>query len=33
MDELVELITKLKKEKPNIYRHFIAIIKTILAAA
>lgn len=29
-DELVELIRKLKEKKPDIYQHFIGVIRSIL---
>jgi len=31
MDDLAELIRKLKELRPNIYRHLIGLIKAILA--
>lgn len=33
MDELLGLIKLLKEKRPELYRHFIAIIKSILATA
>jgi hypothetical protein len=33
MDELYDLIKKLKEKKPDLYRHIIGIIKSILATA
>jgi hypothetical protein len=33
MDELSDLVKKLKEKHPEIYRHIIGIIKSILATA
>jgi hypothetical protein len=33
MDELFDLIKKLKEKRPEIYRHIMGMIKAILATA
>lgn len=33
MDDLFDLLKKLKEKKPDMYRHIIGLVKAILATA